>query len=119
MLRRLWADIRYGVRTLRRSPGFSLIATITLALGIGANTAIFSVVDTVLLEPLPFPESDRLAGIWHTAPGLGYDQFGISLGIYFQYKDESDALEAVGVIASYLPARRAAGVDPMLSMRGE
>jgi predicted permease len=56
-------DIRYGVRQLRRNPGFTAVAVITLALGIGANTAIFSAVDAILLQPLPFPNSDRLIGI--------------------------------------------------------
>ncbi len=92
-MRQLFADLRFGVRTLRRSPGFTLVAAITLALGVGANTAIFSVVDSVLLNPLPYPESDRVVGIWHHAPGLGYDQFGISPGVYFQYLEQNDVFE--------------------------
>ena len=61
-------DVRYAIRTLRRSPGFAVVAVLTLALGIGATTAIYSVVDTILLQPLPFPDSDRLVRVVENVP---------------------------------------------------
>ena len=67
----MWRDIRTAVRGLIRKPLFTALAGVTLAVGIGANTAIFSVVDAVLINPLPFPEPERVVSYNHEAPGLG------------------------------------------------
>src|SRR5207247_2145457 len=90
-------DLRYGGRALRRAPGFTIVATLTLALGIGATTVMFSVVNGILLRPLPYPEQDRLIELVHEAPGLGISRLYASAAIYFAYRDHTRAFESVGL----------------------
>ena len=71
-------DIRYALRNLRKSPGYAVVTVLTLALGIGVNSAIFSVVNGVLLKPLPYPRPERLVFITSQFPTLGFDQFWVS-----------------------------------------
>src|SRR5260370_2678387 len=68
----LLSDLRYGLRLLLRNPGFAAIAILALALGIGANTAIFSAVDAILLQPLPYAQPDQLAMVWEDASNIGF-----------------------------------------------
>src|SRR5262245_32623270 len=82
----LFADLRYGLRLLRRSPVFALVTICTLDLGIGANTAIYSVVDAVLLRPLPYNDPDRLVMVWEDASDLSFPRNTPAPGNYFSWK---------------------------------
>lgn len=94
---RILRAVRYGAKGLARSPQFTVAAVLTLALAIGTNTAIFSVVQGVLLKPLPFAESEDLVMLRHTAPGVGYNEIGISPGLYLHYRAAGGAFESSGI----------------------
>ena len=86
-------DIRYAFRTLGKQPIFTLVAVLTLTLGIGANTAIFSLVYQILLRPLPYPEADRLVFVWNSYPLMGLDQASVSIPDYIDRKTQAPAIE--------------------------
>ena len=92
----LWQDLRYAVRMLFKSPGFTAVAVLTLALGIGANAAIFSIVDAVLLRPLPFKNPASLAMIWEGFPSLGFAKAGASAPDLMIYEREQKSFSSVG-----------------------
>ena len=86
-------DIRFALRTLRKQPIFTLVAVLTLALGIGANTAIFSLLYQLLLRPLPYPAADRLVFVWNTYPLMGLPQASVSIPDYIDRKTQAPAVE--------------------------
>ena len=90
-------QLRHVTRRLVAAPLFTVVALLTLAIGIGANTAIFSVVKGVLLKPLPYDEPDRLVGVWHTAPGFGFDVLNSGPATYFTYLEEGRSFEESGL----------------------
>jgi hypothetical protein len=95
-LESLWADTKYVLRRLRRAPLFTAIALITLAVGVGANTVIFSVVNGVLLKPLSYPNPDRLIAVDHLSQQAGFKKMGISPSIYFVYREQNTTLADIG-----------------------
>src|SRR3954463_2354835 len=85
------------VRRLLQLPGFTTIAVVTLGIGIGANAAIFSVIEGVLLKPLPYAEPERLVDVDHAAPGVNIQHVGAAAFLYFTYRDESKTFQDVGM----------------------
>jgi putative ABC transport system permease protein len=95
-----WRDVRLGVRSLVHSPIFTVVTVLSLALGIGANTAIFSVVNGLLLRPLPYPEAEQIVDVWHTPPQQafpGLDRFSVSPANYIDWKAQSSTFEQMAV----------------------
>ena len=90
-------DLRYGARMLLKNPGLTLVIVLSLAIGIGANTAIFSVTSALLLKPLPFPHSDRLAILWLRSPGIGIPQDWPSPGQYNDIKTQNHSFEETAI----------------------
>src|SRR3984957_8057259 len=88
-------DLQFGLRTLRKSPGFTAGAALTLALGIGANTAIFSVVENVLLRTLPYPQPEQLVEIWNTYPPQ-VPRAGLSPGDYADWRRQNASFSEIG-----------------------
>ena len=89
----IWQDMRYGARMLLKSPGFTVVAVLTLALGIGANTAIFSVVNFVLLRPLEYANSDQLVMIWERNVKKGFTESPTSFANFIDFRDGAKSVD--------------------------
>jgi hypothetical protein len=111
----LWTDLWRVVRALGRSPGFTIVAGLTLALAIAANTAIFSVVYGVLLKPLPFDEPYRLVAVWHRAPGIKVARVNQGPASYFTYREIGSS--RISGSGTWLTCRLPAMASPSASRR--
>lgn len=96
-MKMLWQDLSYGVRALLKTPGFALVAIASLALGIAANSAVFSVMNALLLRPLSYPDADRLVILWSRSPGLNVAQDWFSPGQYLDVKTQNQVFEQTAV----------------------
>src|SRR5262245_28252263 len=94
----LWQDLRFGARQLLSKPGFALVAVLSLALGIGANTAIFSLVDAVLIRPLPFQNPNALVMVWEDATRIGFPRNTPAPANYADWKAQNQVFEDMAAI---------------------
>ena len=105
-------DVRYAFRRLRKTPGFSAIVLLTLALGIGANSAIFSVVNTVLIRPFPYRDPERLVVVDHFYPSLNNLEAGASAPGFRDLRDKASIFDGVFVMTGWAPALTGNGGEP-------
>src|SRR5580658_2903812 len=90
-------QFKHLLRRLFRSPMFTLVTVLTIAIGVGANAAIFSVINGILLKPLPYPDPERLVGVWQTAPGIGITNLQASPSDYFTFLEENRTFQQIGI----------------------
>ena len=112
----LRSDVQYALRSLTKRPGFTLIAVITLALGIGANTAIFSAINALLLKPLPFPELDRVVAIWDKMPSRGVTRNEVTVANYLDWQSQSQSFDQLALNRWW--SANLTGIDPPERIQG-
>src|ERR1044072_5880119 len=109
-------DIRYAVRNLIKRPAFTLIAVLTLALGIGANSAIFSAVNALLINPIPLPGLDRVMTIWDKFPTRGFEHNEVTMANYLDWKAQNQSFEHLGLSRWW--SANLSGVEPPERLQG-
>jgi len=115
-MRSLFQDIRYGWRMLLKKPGFTMVATLALALGIGANSAIFSIINAIVLKPLPFDDLDRIVMVWEKAPGPGAERNSASVANYLDWREQSNSFENLAIYMYW--SANLSGIDTPERVRG-
>src|SRR5437867_4226725 len=95
-------DLKFALRQLLKNPGFTAVAVLTLALGIGANTAIFSIINGLLLKPLPYPEPDQLVTLWESSPQRGVEQERVSGPNYLDWRAQNTVLSDLAASAGWV-----------------
>src|SRR5918996_1188327 len=116
MMESLRSDINYALRNLWKRPGFTLVAVLTLAIGIGANTAIFSAINALLLKPLPFTELDRVVTIWDKLPSRGLDHNEVSLANYLDWQAQGQSYVQLALYRWW--SANLTGIDPPERIQG-
>ena len=101
MIGTLWHDVRYGFRMLLKRPGFTGVAVLTLSLGIGANTAIFSVINSVLIRPLPFRDAGGIMTLWQNNKRSGIERDGVSPANFLDWREQNQVFEEMSAIEPF------------------
>ena len=115
-MRSLFQDVRYGWRMLLKKPGFTIVAALALALGIGANSAIFSIINATLLKPLPFDDLDRIVAVWEKAAGPSYERNEASVANYLDWREQSNSFENLAIYMLW--SANLSGIDTPERVRG-
>src|SRR5262245_23672768 len=115
-MRSLFQDVHYGWRMLLKKPGFTVVATLALALGIGANSAVFSVINAIVLKPMPFDNTDRIAALWERVPGQGVERNEASVANYLDWRGQSNSFENLAIYTWW--SANLGGIEPPERVRG-
>src|SRR5215813_11927338 len=115
-MRSLFQDVRYSLRMLLKKPGFTMVAALALAMGIGANSAIFSVINAILLEPLPFDDLDRIVALWERIPSQGFEHNEASVANYLDWRAQSNSSATLAIYTWW--SANLGGIEPPERVRG-